>query len=576
MIRNIKRIFNILNINEKKKLSIVVFLTILVTIFEMIGLGVIPVYVTFIIDPDKLLDFISDFKFLYFINNFSNEQLLFYFSFFLVGVFIFKNMFISFFYLINGFFLKKLNSRISNEIYNNYLYADYLFYINKTSAEFTRNLAEVTRFVGLIGHYIRLLLELLVLLFIIIITIKIDPFITLISLIIFGFFASIYIFFIKNWLSNAGLNMQKFSKNQINILNQTYSAIKEIKINLKEKYMYNLFSKNIFRMNNIVLFNDILKRLPKLILEVVGILFVVLVSLYFIFFKSSNTELISLLSYFAVATIRLVPAFTSITNSTSSIKYMEPSINIIEKEMKILKDLNIENVKNEDRINLKINNLILKDITVDNLSYHYPTQNELIKDLNINISKNQKIGIIGESGSGKTTFLNLILGLIKNTKGLILYNDMNISDHKSNIYQHLGYVPQDTILFNDSIINNITFGNNLDNKKNLNNIIKMVRLEKFIKDLPNGLETTLGERGINISGGQRQRIGLARALYKDPQIIIFDEATSALDIENEKLILNDIFNSCKNKILIIISHRRETLKDCDKIYELKNGKFVIK
>ena len=152
---------------------------------------------------------------------------------------------------------------------------------------------------------------------------------------------------------------------------------------------------------------------------------------------------------------------------------------------------------------------------------------------------------------------------------------MNISDHKSNIYEHLGYVSQDTILFNDSIINNITFGNNLD-KKNLDNIIKIVRLEKFIKDLPNGLETTLGERGINISGGQRQRIGLARALYKDPQIIIFDEATSALDIENEKLILNDIFNSCKNKILIIISHRRETLKDCDKIYELKNGKFVIK
>ena len=283
MIHNIKRVINILNPGEIKNLIILLFLTILVTIFEMISLGTIPVYVTFIIDSEKLLNFISKYEFLDFIKNFSNEQLLFFFSFIMVGVFLFKNLFIGFFYLINGNFLKKLNSRISNEIYNNYLYADYLFYIDKTSAEFTRNLAEVTRFVGLIGHYMRLILELLILLLIIIVTIKIDQIITLIALIIFGSFSFVYLFFIKSWLTNAGKNMQIFSKNQINILNQTHSAIKEIKINLKETYLYNLFSKNIFRINKIVLFNDIIKRLPKLILEIVAVLFVVFISLYFIF-----------------------------------------------------------------------------------------------------------------------------------------------------------------------------------------------------------------------------------------------------------------------------------------------------
>ena len=218
----------------------------------------------------------------------------------------------------------------------------------------------------------------------------------------------------------------------------------------------------------------------------------------------------------------------------------------------------------------------LENIIVENLSYNYPNQNKVIENLDIKISKNQKIGIIGESGSGKTTFLNLMLGLIKQNEGSIFYNKLNIISDKYKIYKYIGYVPQDTILFNDTIRNNITFGNNSSDEESLNQVINTVRLEKFIKNLKDGIDTSLGERGINISGGQKQRIGLARVLFKDPQIIFFDEATSSLDIENEKLILSDIFNSCKNKILIIVSHRKETLKDCDEIYEIKNRKLIKK
>lgn len=574
MINNIKRILKILNSSEIKGLSIILFLTVIVTILEMISLGTIPVYVTFILDSEKLINLTLKYDFFSFISNYTEKKILLFLSIGIVFTFIFKNIFLAFFYYINGVFLRKLNVRISKEMYNNYLYSSYLFYISKTSAEFTRNIAEVARFVGLIGHYVRLILELLILILIVLVTIKIDPIVTLIALFIFGFFSLIYLGLIKSWLTRAGKNMQKFTKNQINILNQTYSAIKEIKINLKESYLFNLFSKNVFRINKIVLFTDIFRRLPKLMLEVIAIFFVVLISLYFVFYKSASTELISILSYIAVATIRLVPAFTSITSATSSIKYMEPSINIIESETKLVNNLYKENIKNLESLKVDKKNFLIKNIKVENLSYKYPSQKSLIDDLQLNISESQKIGIIGESGMGKTTFLNLMLGLIDPNRGNIFYNTQTITTDKFFLYNFIGYVPQDTVLFNDTIKNNITFGDEKVNLDTLEKIFEMTKLTDFIKSLPEGIETSLGERGINISGGQRQRIGLARALFKDPQVLFLDEATSSLDIKNEREILKNIFIHCKNKILVIISHRNETLKECDYILKLEDGKLI--
>ena len=580
MIKNFKRIFKILNITEIRTLFIILFLTLLATILEMISLGSIPIYVTFILEPDKLINLISKYNFFDFILQYSKEHILIILSVAVIGIFLFKNLFLAFFYYLNGIFLRRLNTRIARTMYNNYLYSSYLFYISKTSAEITRNVAEVSRFVGLIGHYIRLILELLVLTFIILITLKIDPIITLITLVTFGFFTLIYLAFIKSWLTKAGRDMQKFTKNQINILNQTYSAIKEIKINLKENYLYGLFSKNIFRINKIVLFTDILRRLPRLILEIITIIFIVSISIYFIFYKSSNTELISILSYIAVASIRLVPAFTSITTAVSSIKYLEPSINIIESETRLVDNLAEENLKNLKSLDLKKQNdkskyhTAIDSITIKNLNYSYLDQINIIENLNLTINKNQKLGITGESGTGKTTFINLLLGLITPIKGSIKYNNYDIISDKFFLYNFISYVPQDTILFNDTIKNNISFGDkNVDNSR-LNIIFEMTKLSNFISKLPDGLETSIGERGINISGGQIQRIGLARALYKDAQVVFLDESTSSLDLENEKEILNNIFNYCKNKIIILISHRKETLNKCDYVMKLEKGKLI--
>ncbi len=574
MLKNLFRIFKILKKREKITFFIISFFTVLATLLEMISLGSIPIYVSFILEPDKISNYLSNFKSLVFINEFSKEDILVFLSVTLVFIFILKSLFLAFFHYFNGLFLRKLNSRISREIYNNYLYSDYLFYTTKTSAEFTRNIAEVSRFVGLIGHYIRLNLELLILFFIILVTIKIDPFITIIALFIFGLFSLIYLGFIKNWLTSAGKNMQSFTKFQINLINQTFSAIKEIKINLKENYLFDLFSKNIFKINKIVLITDLLRRFPKLILEVTAVIFVVLISLYFIIFKSSNAELISVLSYIAVATIRLVPAFTGITAATSSIKYMEPSINIIQSETMLVKNLKFESIKNSESIKINKNLFSLNEIKINKLNFSYNENLKIIDNLDLVVKKNQKIGIVGLSGMGKTTLFNLMLGLIKANQGDIFYEKFNINEDRYKIYNSIGYVPQDTILFNDSFKNNITFGEKEINYQKLKKICEIVKIDDFILNLKDGLDTKLGERGINISGGQKQRIGLARALYKDPSILFLDESTSSLDLETENDILKNLFLYCKEKIIVFISHRSETLKYCDIVYKLKNGKLI--
>lgn len=573
IINDFKRIFKILNPKEKRSLFLVFLFTLFVTLLEMISLASIPLYVTSILDPDKLMNYISNYEIFNFLLEFNNHKIIIWISFLLIVVFIIKNLLLGFFFIFNGIFLRKLNSRISRTMFENYLYSDYLFFSTRSSAEIVRNVSEVNRFIGLIGHYIRFFLELSVLLFIIIITYKIDPVVTLIIILLFGFFVLLYVFFIKKWLTKSGKDMQIFTKNQIQILNQTYSSIKEIKINLKEGYLHNLFSKNIYRINGIVLFTDIIRRAPRLFLEIITIVFIVSISIYFTIYKASSTELISILSFLAVASIRLVPAFTNISTAISSIKYMQPSINIVESETNLLKELgsNInQNINYKIKSDQKPNIFNIDEIKVENINYSFDKEKILIKNINLNIKKSNKIGIIGESGCGKTTLINLMLGLIKPITGIIKYNSDDIFENKKDLYQNISYVPQDTILFNDTILNNITLNSKKHDIEKVKMVLEIANLENFINSLDQKLETKIGEKGMIISGGQRQRIGIARALYKDSSVFFLDESTSSLDLKTENIVMENIFKYCKDKIIFIVSHRKETLKLCDKIYKLED------
>ena len=211
------------------------------------------------------------------------------------------------------------------------------------------------------------------------------------------------------------------------------------------------------------------------------------------------------------------------------------------------------------------------------MSFNYDNREKIaVNNINIDIKKGSIVGIIGKSGSGKSTLVDIILGLIDPKKGNVYIDDKNIDSFKKSWQKQIGYIPQDIYLLDDSIMNNIVFGIDESeiNENLINDVIKLAQLEKLINSLPNKLETVVGNRGVKLSGGERQRIGIARALYKNPNIMIFDEATSALDIENENMILEEIYENKKEKTILIISHRNNTVKYCDVIYVMEEGKIV--
>ena len=271
---------------------------------------------------------------------------------------------------------------------------------------------------------------------------------------------------------------------------------------------------------------------------------------------------------------RILPSLNRIINASQTLRFNLPAVDNISKEFSRSKekkqsDLKIKNPSTN--INFK------KNICINNLKFKYDNfQSFSLNNLNLTVLKGDKIGIFGSSGSGKSTFIDVILGLLEPNSGAIEVDGVNIKKDLTGWRKNVAYVPQKVYLTDDTIMNNIAFGQNPSkiNKDKIKDAIKISELDKFIESLPNGVETIVGERGVRISGGQLQRIGIARAFYQEPKILILDESTNALDIETEDKIMQCIFNQSKVETLIVISHRRNTIKECNKIFEMKNGLLI--
>ena len=269
-------------------------------------------------------------------------------------------------------------------------------------------------------------------------------------------------------------------------------------------------------------------------------------------------------------------SFNILTIAFSIIQKSIFSFNSISSRINSIKNLNLKNYFN-DQVDKKIDKI--KKIEIKNLTFKYPqTKNILLENINLKLENNTSIGFIGKTGCGKSTLIKLLAGLLEPSNGKILVNDVNINENKNSWYQNLSYIPQNIFLFDDSIRKNIAFGledSDIDELR-LNEAVRLSGLEKFIASLPNQLNTKVGAQGLRLSGGQVQRVGIARALYFKSNLIIMDEATSALDQKTEREILNDFYNLKNNKFLIMISHRLNSLSECDTIYFIEDGRIKDK
>ena len=354
-------------------------------------------------------------------------------------------------------------------------------------------------------------------------------------------------------------------------------AIKETKILNRENYFINVFSKINAKIEKISFFAYIISVSPRLFLEVAALSSVAAVTVFLTVMERPNETIIPLITLLAVSAIRLIPGLNLITSSLTSIRFMQAPFDLIVEVVKKLNLSNKQNLNNNFESKRGENKKFNNNIKLKNVFYNYASSKKMtIKNVNIEISKGTSVGIIGRSGAGKSTLVDIILGLLKPKSGEIIFDGENV-DIKKNIWQtQIGYVPQNIYLLDDTIKNNIIFGINEDDIDELllAEVIEMAQLKSLVNSLPDNINSIVGNRGAKLSGGERQRIGIARALYNEPKIMVLDEATSSLDMDNENKILNEIYQNKKDKTLIIISHRNNTVKYCDLIYVMEDGKVI--
>ncbi len=557
---------------------ILLFISTIGALFETFVLTSLALFVTMLVDINLFLDNLYFEELKGYLFNLSKKDLIYQVSYFILAIVLIKTIVII---SINYFeinFLAKIKLKNSVSLFSYYITRDFQFYLNKYLPEMLTNLFhEMERahsFLNLIFVFAR---EILLSIFIFYILINKSPTITLVCFISFSIFGLIYFILIKNFLAKKSDETVKFTNKLFNLFTNALEDIRFIKvINGEEKYIANNLSFQ-SKVVNAEKYFTFFTRLPRAILELFGILTFIIAIFYFLKTDDDTALVISELSIFGFAILRLIPVFSLIVGNASEIKYFQKSfykiseeISIFDRETKnLVKELNLEN-KIDGSIG-KINSIELK-----NIDFRYDTSSDFVlKNLSITFEKNKITGIMGPSGSGKSTLISILLGLLKPQNGKITFKSKNEDITEIVPKNIFGYVPQNIFLIDDTLKNNIAFGIPEDeiNDERIIECLKSANIYNQFKDSPDGLNTRLGYRGLKLSGGQIQRIGIARAIYFKPKFIILDESTNALDKSTEEHILNEISELKKDIGFIIISHRENTMSICDEVFTIDKGKI---
>ncbi len=570
MLKKIDYIFT-----KKQKIHLILlFIIILIgTALELLGVSAILPLIDVVMDPGVIE---RNRYFLFIKELFSIDSVkgfVLYISLLLVAIYIVKNVYLVFMNNTMIRFTKNCQVFLATKIMNVYVWQDYLFHVTHNTAELQRNIGyDVSQFIQFISSALQLLTEISVCIVLVGFLLMQDMFTTLAVAGILSVFIITTVSVLKSVLGHLGEKSRIVGARGTQISIQIFQGIKDIKVLNKEKFFINSFSENAIEDAGLQRKQQLYNYLPKPIMESICICGLLVVLSIRIVLGSDDeiSKFIPILSVFAVAAFRMLPSFNRITGYMGTIMFAKPSVNALFDDLKQVELLEKNTGHGTGNAVLKLE----KEIRINDVSFAYPdTEKNILEHATLNIEKNTSVAIIGSSGAGKTTFVDVILGLLIPQSGAITADGKNIFDDIRGWHALVGYIPQEIYLIDDSIRRNIAFGiddADIDDHA-IERAVREAQLEDFIRSLPAGIETRVGERGTMISGGQRQRVGIARALYHNPQILIMDEATSALDNATEKAVMEAINNFQGNKTIIVIAHRLSTIRNCDYIYEVVNG-----
>lgn len=567
MIKIFQISYSFISKEHKKKLFFFYILFFFTMLFETLSIGIfIPIFSNIIGNGANLNNYLPSF---FLVEN-KTEELIVLIS--LLGlIFTIKTIFLSYASLKTQKFYFELNNFFSNLLYSIYIKKNFLFHINNNSSLLIRDINDVKFVVDFFKGLISLFAEILVLVAIIVIIVAYNPISSLIIFFCISFLGSIFFKVIQSKAKIWGSERQAFEEKRYFNLQMSFNEIRNIKLLNKESYFSKRFLDSNCNLAEVNYKHFFILSLPKFWMEWMVLTIIIALIFFLVNFGYNTNEIFALVGIYSIAAYRLVPSITRIMNSVQQIKFSVPVI------LKISEIINNQDIKSDKHNDKNIS--FEKELEIRNVNFSYNLAKKIIfENINLKVAAFSFNGIIGRSGVGKSTLVDILTGLLTPSSGEILVDGNNILKNLNSWRQKIAYVPQNVFLSDLSVRENIAFGEEkriIDDQK-IYRILKLTQLDNFVQNLKDGIETTVGEFGLQVSGGQRQRIGIARALYKNPQVIILDESTNSLDDDTEDEILKDIFKLKKNNITIfLISHEKKILKMCDNVFEIKN-KNVLK
>ena len=489
-----------------------------------------------------------------------------------LSVYIIKNIYLIFFYWFEGKFIFSTREKVSSRLFKNYLYKDYIVHVNDNSGNLiTRLKSDVLMFQGSLLNLTTLLSEIIVFTGLSIFLLLYESSgVFIISLAIIIFVTIFYLFSYKK-IKKIGVDRQEIETYRSKKLQEGIGGIKEIKSFAMEDFFSNQYSNLSIKLSKAYYLFYVIQKIPKLYFETIAIAGIVMFCYYLISIDTELNTVVASLGIIVVASLRLIPSANRALNCYSGLKYSFPAINLIYQEVKNEKNLIF---KNNDSQEIKFK----KNIQLFNLSFKYQSRNNFIlENTNLEIQKGEKIAILGNSGSGKSTLLDLIMGFHNPISGKILIDNNEAELNSPKWKKLVGYVSQSIYLFDDTILENIALGAKIKDldKDYLEQCINICELNSLINNLPQKVDSAVGEGGAKISGGQKQRIGIARALFKKPSILILDEATNALDKETEIKLVNNLINKLKDTTIIMVTHKLDLVKNFNKTVKIEKAGLKI-
>ena len=568
----LKDIFTLLNRSQKIEMLSIFILMFILMFIEVISIGLIIPIATLFSRPELVYNSPYLSGIINYLQTPSPIILFLYATCLFLSVVIVKSIVTIFILWRQSKFSFKLMKNFSQKIFSKYLNNSWEFHLQNNSSVLLRNITDET---SLFTQTFLLSLmvfvnQIITIIGIFIFILYIEPFGSIIVFLVLFFVAATYQLITRKFISNWGQVRQDTYGERNMAITQGLSGIKEIKLMKKESYFLNQFIEPNKKAADIQVRLHTLSSVPKNLLETISAIGLVLLTFIIIYQDKDIDFILPILALFVAAAFRILPSINQILSALQSVIYSYPSLKIIKN------DLLYSSVK---KINSDIKSEITfaKELELRDVSYNYPkTKKASLHSINFKMLVNTTVGIIGQSGAGKSTLVDIVLGLLKPTSGEVLVDGINIEKNIDSWQITLGYVPQTMYMIDESILKNIALGvpqEKIDYNK-ITEVIEAADIKYFIQNLPNGLNTNVGEKGVKLSGGQRQRIGIARALYTNPNVLILDEFTSSLDIETEKKIMDSINNMKKKITIIIISHRHSVLEGCNKIIRIQDGKLI--